>query len=604
VLLLLIHFADTYADKQFQLDPQLLFLYYDEIKLHYRKTLKAQLKKERKKKQKKKLMHQIAHCKLMTEYLDKDYKNTRKKLIPMLKAGNITFELMWALFKPNTIAYTPTYGNKDDPRCFKVDYCWKERNILEEEWWMTQGRYLEYDGKIFGMGSHSVKIDVFRGARKITSLPVYPLSYHKDEEDLTKQLIERGKKFVALQGMNYRFLKGLGVSQSPTSLHVHLLIINQYMRKKLAVMKINVNGRVIVDPATFRRIQANYPVAHLKSKEEEEGDDEDESDGSCSDCDSDSDPEDEAPKYRVFKDKKGKLQVALVSAGANPEFLSNQKLEPVESADGSVHTFTDQELLIASPVVLGYTLSEKLWLEFSLSGISDIQWNSEAFDSLVLEQRYKQNLKGLVTSHRFDAAKTIDDVIQGKGKGLNVVLHGPPGVGKTLTAESIADYLECPLYIVSAGELGTNSRALEADLNRIMDICHSWGAILLLDEADVFLEQRQAQDVHRNALVSVFLRLLEYYQGILFLTTNRVETFDEAFQSRIHMGIRYDNLTFKARKEIWLHHIRKIEAMKDQECTPLKACDFDELAKKELNGRQVSCFLPYFPTLRSIAHAD
>jgi hypothetical protein len=370
-----------------------------------------------------------------------------------------------------------------------------------------------------------------------------------------------------------------------------LLTINQYMRKKLAVMKINVNGRVIVDPATFRRIQANYPVAHLKSKEEEEGDDEDESDGSCSDCDSDSDSEDEAPKYRVFKDKKGKLQVALVSAGANPEFLSNQKLEPVESADGSVHTFTDQELLIASPVVLGYTLSEKLWLEFSLSGISDIQWNSEAFDSLVLEQRYKQNLKGLVTSHRFDAAKTIDDVIQGKGKGLNVVLHGPPGVGKTLTAESIADYLECPLYIVSAGELGTNSRALEADLNRIMDICHSWGAILLLDEADVFLEQRQAQDVHRNALVSVFLRLLEYYQGILFLTTNRVETFDEAFQSRIHMGIRYDNLTFKARKEIWLHHIRKIEAMKDQECTPLKAGDFDELAKKELNGRQV-CFFP------------
>lgn len=50
-----------------------------------------------------------------------------------------------------------------------------------------------------------------------------------------------------------------------------------------------------------------------------------------------------------------------------------------------------------------------------------------------------------------------------------------------------------------------------------MDIAHSWGAVLLLDEADVFLEKRQHQDVHRNALVSIFLRLLEYFQGILFL---------------------------------------------------------------------------------------
>lgn len=103
------------------------------------------------------------------------------------------------------------------------------------------------------------------------------------------------------------------------------------------------------------------------------------------------------------------------------------------------------------------------------------------------------------------------------------VLHGPPGTGKTLTAEGISDLLKCPLYTVSAGELGTDSRYLEAELQKILDICHTWGAILLLDEADVFLEKRNMQDIHRNALVSIFLRQLEYFQGILFLTTNRVE---------------------------------------------------------------------------------
>jgi AAA+ superfamily predicted ATPase len=180
-------------------------------------------------------------------------------------------------------------------------------------------------------------------------------------------------------------------------------------------------------------------------------------------------------------------------------------------------------------------------------------------------------------------------VIQGKGKGLNVVLHGPPGVGKTLTGESIAEHLHCPLYAVSAGELGTDSHSLEQDLNRIMDITHSWGAILLLDEADVFLEARQANDIHRNSLVSVFLRLTEYYQGILFLTTNRVETFDEAFQSRIHMGIRYENLQPNARKKIWQHHVGKVEAMakKPESAKPISEADFDELSRRNMNGRQV-----------------
>ena len=77
--------------------------------------------------------------------------------------------------------------------------------------------------------------------------------------------------------------------------------------------------------------------------------------------------------------------------------------------------------------------------------------------------------------------------------------------------------------MVSAGELGTDSRYLEMELQKILDICHAWGAILLLDEADVFLEERNMHDIHRNALVSIFLRQLEYFQGILFLTTNRVQ---------------------------------------------------------------------------------
>jgi DNA polymerase III delta prime subunit len=551
----------------------LVFLYYEELKAHIKK-LKTQLKSAKKRKEQKKLKQQIAHSKLLAKFIDEDYEETRKKLKSMLKAGNITYDLSWALYKPNTIAYTPTYGNKDDPRAFRVDMTYNEEDFLGNEKLVIEGRYLEYDGKIFGMGDHAVRIPSFKGPRKIANLEAYPLKYHKDPEGLEKQLVERGKKFVALQGMNYRVQSGLG-----------------YMKQKRSVARINIDGRVMVDPAIFRRINPNYQLSYIK--QDEVGADSDS--GSCSDCDNDSDVDSESEQHSgslmpkrliMWKDKKGRKHLIPVPAGDNPDAPA-QKLESIEKDDSIQHTFTEEELLIASPVVLGFAFSEKHWLEFSLLGIREIEWNQEAFSSLVLQPQYKQNLKGLVSSHRFNAAKTIDDVIQGKGKGMVVVLHGPPGVGKTLTAESIAEFLRCPLYMVSAGELGTNSRSLEIDLNRIMDITHSWGAILLIDEADVFMEARQAHDIHRNSLVSVFLRLLEYYQGILFLTTNRVATFDEAFQSRIHMGIRYEELTQKARMEIWKHHIGKVVNMEGQESTPFSDADIEELARKVLNGRQI-----------------
>ena len=60
---------------------------------------------------------------------------------------------------------------------------------------------------------------------------------------------------------------------------------------------------------------------------------------------------------------------------------------------------------------------------------------------------------------------------------------------------------------------------------------------MLLDEADVFLAKRKTEDIERNSIVSVFLRIMEYYKGLLFLTTNRVGTFDEAFKSRVHISL-------------------------------------------------------------------
>ena len=83
----------------------------------------------------------------------------------------------------------------------------------------------------------------------------------------------------------------------------------------------------------------------------------------------------------------------------------------------------------------------------------------------------------------------------------------------------------------------------------------------MLDEADVFLAKRaQAGDnIERNALVSVFLRVLEYYSGILFLTTNRIGTFDEAFISRIHMILYYPKLDEDFTYKIWMMNLDRLK---------------------------------------------
>jgi hypothetical protein len=111
--------------------------------------------------------------------------------------------------------------------------------------------------------------------------------------------------------------------------------------------------------------------------------------------------------------------------------------------------------------------------------------------------------------------------------------------------------------MISSGDLGLSPRHIEKQLQEILDMCTRWNAILLLDEADVFLEERSLHELERNKLVTIFLRVLEYYEGIMFLTTNRVETFDAAFQSRIHISLEYKELDAKSREAVWRNFLKQ-----------------------------------------------
>jgi hypothetical protein len=171
-----------------------------------------------------------------------------------------------------------------------------------------------------------------------------------------------------------------------------------------------------------------------------------------------------------------------------------------------------------------------------------------SFEDLVIPEDFRELLVALVNNHASgqrakskkhgSATSAQIDVVRGKGRGLIVLLHGPPGTGKTGTAETIAAYTQRPLYTITCGDIGLDPTTADMQLEHHFELANKWGAVLLLDEADVFLVTRDWTNMSRNALVSsmfpaitpsrlllsrslmlttiVFLRHLEYYSGILF----------------------------------------------------------------------------------------
>ncbi|KLU92647.1 hypothetical protein MAPG_11592, partial [Magnaporthiopsis poae ATCC 64411] len=138
---------------------------------------------------------------------------------------------------------------------------------------------------------------------------------------------------------------------------------------------------------------------------------------------------------------------------------------------------------------------------------------------------------------------------------------------------------QVPLHTLSSGDLGSEPWEVEHGLSRILELVARWNAILLLDECDVFLEARDSNDLHRNKVVSIFLRTLEYYEGILFMTTNRADNIDQAFQSRIHVSLEYSALDATSRAAIWRNFLGGRLS--------ISPTDIEELAEYPLNGRQI-----------------
>ena len=468
----------------------------------------------------------LEHGELLQGLLATEFKDTIDASLDMKTLGVTTYEHIWTLFQPGSLVYTKVDGQDRVFRLAALPIYGKDRDGNPVFWLNLQ--YVDYDGSHFGTQKLNTCIGAFEGTKSISSLTAVPLDFHSRKDEISAKLIERGAKVERFAGSHYVAYNGVGWR-----------LDHQGLKDKY-----NVKGRVVIDGYGWNRFNPNHYV-YLNP------------------INVNSAPTAGRPGGGVpplGSNIRGHIAIHMFDAedagiddGGMPMdgFFADENDETSKPVP-----LTDEQRLICTPLVRGYALKEKQWLNFFVNAVHEVEFNTRAFESLVLPNQQKELVLSFTATQQSYRTQ-FDDVIDGKGRGIILLLAGPPGVGKTLTAESVAEEMKAPLFLMSAGDLGLDPRSVESKLQGVLDMCVRWNAILLIDEADVFLEERSLHELERNKLVSIFLRVLEYYEGIMFLTTNRVQTFDQAFQSRIHIQLEYKELDAQGRKKVWANFLKQ-----------------------------------------------
>jgi hypothetical protein len=133
--------------------------------------------------------------------VEEDFGGAINNLQSLLSKGEITFDLLWAIFPPGELIVAMEHGLLRQPQALSVltaDYATQQNG---QRYFWAKGMIITHDGEDFGKGSFTVTIPAFEGARKLMTLEFFPMKFHSEEDKFRQRLIARGEKYVA-------FLKG------------------------------------------------------------------------------------------------------------------------------------------------------------------------------------------------------------------------------------------------------------------------------------------------------------------------------------------------------------------------------------------------------------
>lgn len=288
-------------------------------------------------------------------------------------------------------------------------------------------------------------------------------------------------------------------------------------RKKRPAERAGVACRMVVDPGEREVGSTAIESKFWAGIEDLEGD--------IEDFILDSDDEDEDEDDGERKKKKGKKKAAK----------EEETEDPTRLWEVPVHPYLEL-----------FDLEEHVRVAAHVNNCSEYVYDEKVGEKLVLPEDVKDLIEALI----HEAGESFSDIVEGKSGGVIVLITGTPGTGKTLTAEVYSEVMKRPLYKVNSSQLGVSIEEIEKELKTVLQRAERWKAILLIDEADVYVHER-GDDIVQNAIVGVFLRVLEYYRGVLFLTSNRGTIVDDAIISRLTARMEYAKPNDEERGRIW-----------------------------------------------------
>ncbi|RGP60190.1 protein msp1 [Fusarium sporotrichioides] len=575
------------------------------------------------------LEHMTCLLKFMDEYIQK-----RLQYLHSASCDKIFFSDIWHMFKPGDQVISadgkqvyqvfnvtsPPHIGKDGWSKFS-----KEKDESDEapnEDYVIHCAFVHFDGYQIGPVVRDVTIPKFDGEKSVTSLSIYPLRCHvrmKLERqimtlkptgdqveqavsdgvaELRESLVKRGKLFSEVAGVKHMYYSGLTVDTRDE-------VQSQVM--------IDFEEAFLVEKNDDWRPEVKHLIGMIAISDSTT------TDATCEAlcCSNETIHNDSYVDNKRHHDFM-KEMMRGVEDGIDNLPPASVYPRPMEKSNTGGLPLTSDELLITSYSVFGFVLRDRSWAKLDLAQLTHVTDSTEdapavddeteddktAFGQLVLPSGHKKMVLSLISQHFRNKATQRErdedeqvDIVRGKGKGLIILLHGAPGVGKTTTAEGVAEKFKKPLFQITCGDLGSSPKEVEDALQTNFALANRWGCILLLDEADVFLAERRRDDFNRNGLVAVFLRVLEYYAGILFLTTNRIGDFDEAFASRIHMSLHYPPLKLVSTSKIFDLNLNMIKK-RYQEAGRKITIDIEQIqgyaeeywernVKARLNGRQI-----------------
>ncbi|KAJ5384477.1 hypothetical protein N7517_002388 [Penicillium concentricum] len=462
------------------------------------------------------------HFRVLLDWFQPYYQKEIEPEKDVHRRGKATFPNLWLLYKPGSTVFA---GQGKSISFYKV-LSFSPKDEKHERRWVLSVWGLDFNGLRLGRRAKTFEIAEFEGEKAIKQLPVKPIRHMEQDDGDEEALTERGKSYYQI------------IRQAP----VHL----QYKGALSGNNLLQYSGKIMIDPTNYPakpRLSSNSHLRMLGT--------------AAPSSPSSLDKRDIASDFEEPKDMGG----GPLYSKFNDVVLS-EEIQP-----------GDEEMYLLMPSkIRGFALGKNQWAEFDISGVYALDPMSAPFGSLAIGDTELHLIRALgLTDFTLDRDDTFrNDFVQGKGLNQVILLHGPPGVGKTLTVECLAEELGRPLLNLTVADIGTKESEMEHRLAGWLDLAQRWNAIVLIDEADIYLARRERNELQRSALVTAFLRTLEYFIGLMFLTTNQPGFIDDAFNSRFHLIIEYPRLNEEQRTTIWQSFLHKLHRDQGQHNQPTK----------------------------------